>query len=179
MRAFAATCLPLRHAPPPQGLRALRPGLRLPPAPAACLPTAAPAAAGRPAASTHAGPRLVLIHLRRPQRPSCPLQYKLLLADDLHLEPTSGGSRSGGEQPAAAAGPRARRGDVSRLTSWPAEAAAEAAAAAQRIQRQRLERQSASGGCALAGRNSQQLPVDCFAELQYQARVKGFMQPRR
>ncbi|KAL4428496.1 hypothetical protein ABPG75_002585 [Micractinium tetrahymenae] len=26
---------------------------------------------------------------------------------------------------------------------------------------------------------TQQLPVNCFAELQYQARVKGFMQPRR
>ncbi|KAL4439179.1 hypothetical protein ABPG77_004081 [Micractinium sp. CCAP 211/92] len=104
-------------------------------------------------------------------------QYKLLLSDDLHLEPSSGGSRSGGEQPSAAAGPPARRGEVSRLTSWPAEAAAEAAAAAQRIQQQRLERQSVSGG--VGGDSELQLPVNCFAELQYQARVKGFMQPRR
>ncbi len=105
------------------------------------------------------------------------LQYKLLLSDDLHLEPSSGGSRSGGEQPSAAAGPPARRGEVSRLTSWPAEAAAEAAAAAQRIQQQRLERQSVGGGGG--GDSELQLPVNCFAELQYQARVKGFMQPRR
>lgn len=75
---------------------------------------------------------------------------------------------------------------MSRLTSWPAEAAAEAAAAAQRIQQQRLERQSgggrgggAGGGLFASGDAGLQLPVNCFAELQYQARVKGFMQPRR
>ena len=53
---------------------------------------------------------------------------------------------------------------MSRLQSWPAEAAAEAVAAARG---------------AVNGGPPSPLEVGCLAELQYQARVKGFMQPRK
>lgn len=95
-------------------------------------------------------------------------QYKLTLADDLQLEPTV--NRSTWDSPPAATGagfihqPPVPPRIMSRLQSWPAEAAAEAVAAARG---------------AVNGGPPSPLEVGCLAELQYQARVKGFMQPRK
>ncbi len=102
-----------------------------------------------------------------PPHPTLP-QYKLTLSDDLQLEPTI--NRSTWDSPPAATGagfihqPPVPPRIMSRLQSWPAEAAAEAVAAAR--------------GAAAGGPPSP-LEVGCLAELQYQARVKGFMQPRK
>ena len=122
------------------------------------------------------------------------LQYKLSLAEELQLEPTGSSSSTGSTEAAvgaasgAGAGPSSSaRRDFNRLSSWGEEAAAEAvaAAAAQRRQhQQRLAAQQQSSGLQGDGQQGQlaelqELGLDCFAELQYQARVKGFMQPRR
>lgn len=140
-------------------------------------------------------------HLSRPHQPicafNCPskqLQYKLMLADDLQLEPT--GSQTVREWKAAACsgGALGPSRAFSRLQSWGEEAAAEAVAearrAAQAARRGEEQRSGGSGsgsgatgggggGCTQPPLTSSQLGVDCFAELRYQARVKGFMQPRR
>ena len=121
--------------------------------------------------------------------PPCLLQYKLALSEDLQLEPTAStpgadGAAAAPSGSAAAPSSSARCGEFAqfgRLTSWSVEAAAEAAAAAQRLQQQRVEQLARSGAGAAGSTSCHDLPleVDCFAELQYQARVKGFMQPRR
>ncbi|EFN55415.1 hypothetical protein CHLNCDRAFT_58003 [Chlorella variabilis] len=101
--------------------------------------------------------------------------YKLTLAEDLQLEPT-GTSRSRCQAAAAAeAGAAARRGAPCRLSSWGEEAAAEAAAAVAAAAVAAQRRHAPQEGLP----RPDQLGVDCFADLQYQARVKGFMQPRR
>jgi hypothetical protein len=108
------------------------------------------------------------------------LQYKLTLAEELQLEPAgSSRSRLAAEACEATAASAAApcRGTVSRLSSWGAEAAAEAAVAAAAAAARRRAAAAGAAGSTAAG--TEELGVDCFAELQYQARVKGFMQPRR
>lgn len=114
------------------------------------------------------------------------LQYKLTLSEDLQLEPT-GTSRTRRQAAADAdSAAAARRGQFSRLSSWGPEAAAEAAEAVaavaaqrRRWQQQQQEEQQLREGEGRPQTRLDQLGVDCFADLHYQARVKGFMQPRR
>ncbi|KAI3428445.1 hypothetical protein D9Q98_007272 [Chlorella vulgaris] len=113
-------------------------------------------------------------------------QYKLTLSEDLQLEPT-GTSRTRRQAAADAdSAAAARRGQFSRLSSWGPEAAAEAAEAVaavaaqrRRWQQQQQEEQQLREGEGRPQTRLDQLGVDCFADLHYQARVKGFMQPRR
>lgn len=103
-------------------------------------------------------------------------QYKLLLSDDLQLEPCTSqpGCDPGGSSvyiPQPPVPPH-----MARLQSWPTEAAAEAVAAARR-------RAAARMGTSLSLEDVEgpqpPLGMGCLAELHYQARVKGFMQPRK